>query len=55
MVSCCLVNKPCPTLCHPMDCSPPGSSIHGISQAGILKYCPPPGDLSDPGIEPASP
>ena len=23
----------CPTLCDPMDCSPPGSSVHGISQA----------------------
>ena len=26
----------CPTLCDPMDCSPPGSSVHGIRQAGIL-------------------
>ena len=26
-----------PTLCDPMDCSPPGSSIHGIFQAGILE------------------
>ena len=26
----------CPTLCDPMDCSPPGSSVHGISQARIL-------------------
>ena len=26
----------CPTLCDPMDCSPPGSSIHGILQAKIL-------------------
>ena len=25
----CLVIKPCPTLCSPMDCSPPGSSVHG--------------------------
>ena len=25
------------TLCDPMDCSPPGSSIHGIFQAGILE------------------
>ena len=25
-----------PTLCDPMDCNPPGSSVHGISQAGIL-------------------
>ena len=41
----------CPTLCHPMDCSPPGSSVHGILQAGILEWvaCPSPGDLSDLG------
>ena len=28
----------CPTLCDPMDCSPPGSSVHGIFQAGVLKW-----------------
>ena len=28
----------CPTLCNCMDCSPPGSSVHGISQARILKW-----------------
>ena len=28
----------CPTLCDPMDCSPPGSSIHGIFQARILEW-----------------
>ena len=27
----------CPTLCDPMDYSPPGSSIHGVSQARILE------------------
>ena len=26
-----LVTHSCPTLCHPMDCSPPGSSVHGDS------------------------
>ena len=26
------------TLCHPLDCSPPGSSVHGISQARILEW-----------------
>ena len=26
------------TLCDPMDCSPPGSSVHGISQARILEW-----------------
>ena len=28
----------CPTLCNHMDCSPPGSSIHGILQARILEW-----------------
>ena len=27
----------CLTLCDPMDCSPPGSSVHGILQAKILE------------------
>ena len=27
----CLVARLCPTLCNPMDCSPPGSSVHGES------------------------
>ena len=30
--------QPCPTLCNPMDCSPPGCSVHGISQARILEW-----------------
>ncbi|CAI9178596.1 unnamed protein product [Rangifer tarandus platyrhynchus] len=29
--------QPCPTLCSPKDCSPPGSSVHGISQPRILE------------------
>ena len=28
----------CPTLCDPMDCSPPSSSIHGIFQARVLEW-----------------
>ena len=28
----------CPTLCDPMDCSPPGSSVHGILQARLLEW-----------------
>ena len=28
----------CPTLCNPMDCSPPASSIHGIFQARVLEW-----------------
>ena len=33
----CSVAKSCPTLCDPVDWSPPGSSVHGISQARILE------------------
>ena len=35
---CVLVTQLCPTLCNPMDCSPPGSSVHGIFQARILEW-----------------
>ena len=47
----------CPTLCDPVDCSPPGSSVHGILQARIPEWVaiPSPGDLPDPGIKPRSP
>ena len=31
------VAQSCLTLCHPMDCSPPDSSVHGILQARILE------------------
>ena len=47
------VAQSCPILCDPMDCSLPGSSIHGIFQqeywAGVL--FPSPGDLPDSGIK----
>ena len=33
-----LVTQSCPTLCNPMDCSPPGSSVYEILQARILKW-----------------
>ena len=33
-----LVAQSCPTLCDPMDCSPPGSSVLGIFQARILEW-----------------
>ena len=52
---CVLVTQSCPTLFDPMDFSPPGSSVHGILQARILKWIAilrSPGDLPDPGIEP---
>ena len=40
-----------------MDCSPPGSSVHGILQARILERVaiPSPGDLPDLGIEHRAP
>ena len=51
------VTQSCPTLCDPMDCSPPGSSVNGISQARALEWLPflSPGDLPNPGIKPWSP
>ena len=48
--------QPCPTLCNPLDCSPPGSSVQKISQqefwSGLL--IPSLEDLPDPGIRPVS-
>ena len=44
--------------CNPMGCSPPGSFVHGISQAIILEWVlplPSLGDLPNLGIEPMSP
>ena len=32
------VTQLCPTLCDPMDCSQPGSSVHGVLQARILEW-----------------
>ena len=32
------VTQSCPTLCDPMDCSLPGSSVHGILQVRILEW-----------------
>ena len=51
-----LVAKLCPTLCDPMDCSLPGSSVPGIFQARILEWVSISSsrDLPDPGTEPAS-
>ena len=34
----CSVTQLCPILCNPTDCSPPGSSVHGILQARILEW-----------------
>ena len=46
-----------PTLWDPMDCSPPGSSVHGILQARVLSGLPgpSPADLPGPGVELGSP
>ena len=33
-----LVDQSCLTLCDPMDCTPPGSSVHGILQARMLEW-----------------
>ena len=50
------LSRSCPTLCDPMDCSLPGSSVRGIFQARILEW----GAISfsrwssNPGIEPTS-
>ena len=51
---CVLVPQSCPTLCDPTNCNPPGSSVHGVLQARILKWIafPSPEDLPNPGIEP---
>ena len=47
----------CPSLCNPVDCSLPGSTVHGILQARILEWVAIsfPGDLPNPGIKPGSP
>ena len=54
------VTQSCPILCDPMDamdCSLPGSSVHGILQARILQWVaiPSPKDLPNPGIQPGFP
>ena len=45
-----------PTLCDPLNCSPPGYSVSGFSRQEYWSGlpCPLPGDLSDPGIKPTS-
>ena len=51
------VTQSCRTLCDPMDCSPPGSSFHGIFQAWILEWVVISFSRgsSQPRIEPGSP
>ena len=56
-----LVAQSCLTLCDSVDCSPPGSSVHGGSPAkntGVFLPFPSPGDLPNPGrgwVKPGSP
>ena len=52
-----LVVQSCLTLCDPMACSLPDSSVHGIFQARILEWVATPFSRgsSDPGIQPGSP
>ena len=54
----CLVAQSCTTLCNPIDCNPPGSSVHGDffrQEYWSGLPCPSAGDLLNPGIEPRSP
>ena len=46
----------CLTLCDPMECSLPGSSVHGVLQARLMEWVAmlSSRDPPDPGIEPAS-
>ena len=50
------VSQLCLTLCDPVNCSLPGSSVHGIPRQEYWSGlpCPPPGSLPNPGTEPAS-
>ena len=51
----CSVTQSCPTLCDLMDCSLPGSSVHGILQARILEWIAIPfSKFPDPGTKPTS-
>ena len=52
------VTQLCPTLCNLMDCSLPGSSVHGIPQeknTGVGSHSLLQGNLPNPGIKPRSP
>ena len=56
-VVCVLFTQLYPTLCNPMDCSSPGSSVHGILQVSIVQWVSSPlsRGSSQPRIEPRSP
>ena len=52
----CVCAQSCLTLCDPIDCSPPGSSVHGILQVRVLEWVAMPSSRGspNPGIKPAS-
>ena len=53
-----LIAQECPTLCDPMNCSPPGSSVHGVfrgENTGVIRHFLLQGGLPDLGIEFMSP
>ena len=52
-----LVAQSCPTLCDPVDYSPPSSSVRGVFQQRILEWVAIlfSGDLPNPGVKPRSP
>ena len=49
------VAQSCPTLCDPIYCSLPGSSVHEILYTGVDNHIPFPWDLSNPATKPRSP
>ena len=51
---CAKLLQSCLNLCDIMNCSPPGSSVHGKQEYWSGLPFPPSGDLPNPGIEPAS-
>ena len=56
-ICCAELLQSCPTLCDPMDCSLPGSSVHRVLQARILEWVPIPSSRgsSQPVIKPSFP
>ena len=52
-VCACVLSQLCPTLCGPMGCGQPGSSVHGILQTRLLDWATMPSsrDLPDPRIK----
>ena len=52
---CCLVAKSCLTLWDPMDCNPPGSSLHGTVGTGVNEWTWRAAQSGSPGVAPADP